>query len=191
MQLDPGLISDIERKQFINDAINDLGSLGMFEKEVDVASVDGVVAVPNDYIGLIYVKWVDGRLLQPCRVQTNLTTGNPYGFVLNNTELELVPIPTQDDAVKMYYLYRPLKLVNDSDQPDIPNGYDSLLVDYAVAKAHRKNGNTALWKEYMNYYDNKKADLLFELTRRANSRVTRMYNEDDAPTSGTFPYKLI
>ena len=53
MQLDPGLISDRERKQFLNEALKDLGSMGLFEKTTQVTIEFGFARLPDDFVEMI------------------------------------------------------------------------------------------------------------------------------------------
>ncbi len=185
MQLDPGLISDEERKQFINDCINDLGNIALFEKEVTLSSVGGVISTPTDLVSPILVRLAsDNRYLKPLSMSVMPATGdNPIGYIYKFNTIELYPKPTSEHSIKLYYAYRPAQLVSDTDIPDIPEGWDHLIVDYAVAKAHRKNGNISMFREYMSYYEAKKANLVSELMRRLNARVVETVNKEGAPVN--------
>jgi hypothetical protein len=183
MQLDPGLISDLERQTFINDALADLGSLSLFEKYATLTIVDGKAYLPDDLVAIIDVKF-DNRYLIPVKRMITMDSDKPIGYTLNYTTIEVFPkIPT--GSIDIYYAYRPLSLVNDEDKPDIPNGFDKMLVDWAVGHAHRKNGNIGLYREYVGAYNESKMMLMAELTRRLNSRVVMQHNSEymEMPTT--------
>ena len=177
MQLDPGLISDEERKRFINDCLADLGDMGLFEKEAVLTVTNGEAALPSDFVSLISVRWQDGRTLRPASLEEQIvgSGSKPVKFLLMPQKIRV--IPAADGELMLYYGYRPAPLEADTDVPDIPEGYDMLIVDYSVARAHRKNGNIGLWREYMSYYESGKLRLANELLRRINSRVTPMHNQ--------------
>lgn len=182
MQLNPGLISATERKQFINDALADLGKLNVFEKSDTLTSVDGYITTPSDYVSIITLRWVgSGRLLIPTRIPDSTIgiSSNPIYYIEQGNTIELLPKPTIDGDVDMFYNYRPSKLVEDTDQPDVPNGYDNLLVDYAIAFCHRKNGEIGLFREYKSNYDVGRIELSTELLRQKNSRITIRRNTAD------------
>jgi hypothetical protein len=170
MQLDPGLVSDTERQQFINDCLQDLGSLGGFEKHVTLSFTDGVATLPADYVD--YIALFRGDVfIRPATAQ--YTTN---GFIPRYPQIEVRPHATED--LTFWYAYSPAALSADSDIPDIPVGYDYAIVEYAVARAHRKNGNTGLYREYMSSYENAKAKLNDYLTRLQNSRVQLVINNE-------------
>lgn len=171
MQLDPGLISDTERKRFINDCIVDLGKLGGFEKTVELSVVNGDVELPDDLVDILAV-YSHGVILNPC----SYAQIGGVGYVAMCDTITVFPNDT--DTIKLLYSYTPQKLVNLEDKPEIPNGYDGLIVDYAVAKANRKNGNIGIYREYMSAYEGKKYDLMSELTRRYNTRITNTINSE-------------
>lgn len=188
MQLDPGLISDVERKAFINDCISDIGSIGLFEKVDTLPVVDGVVELPDDLITIIDVKY-DNRYLIPIRRMITMSGDRPIGYTVMYNIMELFP-PLSSGDIEMFYAYRPKNLNFDTDKPDIPNGFDKMIVDWAVAHAHRKNGNIGLYREYMGGYNEKKSNLVNELTRRYNSRVTMQHNTEYMETPST-PFDFI
>ena len=190
MQLDPGLISDEERSRFINDCLSDLGTLSLLEKSADVASVDGFVSLPTDLVEIIDVFWED-ILLRP--LESNNMTGSsakPIGYITYYDNIKLYPTPNEDGNVKLIYSYRPSSLNITSDKPDIPEGWDYLLVDYAVGRAHRKNGNIGLYREYMGAYEEGKVKLMTELTKRQNSRITPTV-DSNYPNRPDTPYDYL
>lgn len=193
MTMNPGLISDTERRQFINDCIDDLGTLDAFEKDdIAIMSVAGVVTLPDDFVSLVSVVWVDGRVLPALGYpQSGFSSGmTPIGYVPYVDKVRLYPTPETDAEARITYRYRPAHLVNDTDRPDIPNGWDSLIVDFAIAKCHRKNGEIGLYREYMSAYEDGKQKLDLELIRKLNSKIIRIVDVD-AVQVDPFPYTLI
>lgn len=192
MKLNPGLITEGERDRFLNRALLDLSDMQLFEKEVSLAHVDGVIALPDDFMSLIYVKRSDGVLLKsmPSGVPPAGGTGT-IGYIQKAATLELYPLPTGEGTVLVSYIYRLEKIVEVDDQPDLPNGYDDLLIDFAVALCHRKNGNMGIYREYMGTYNLGKDSLRLELTRRMNTRIIEMQNSDNVARPATpFDYLI-
>jgi len=194
MKLNPGLISGTERQAFLNGALDDIGSLGLLEKTNTITTVDGEVPLPDDFVSVVEVRWVNNGLkLSPSDtpyVTPSTTSINPVYYVLQANVIELIPEPSSDNDVKLTYRYRPVKMIEDDDQPDIPNGWDRLLLDYAIGHCHRKNGEVALYREYMQSYEYNKEKLVVELLRRINSRVNQADYENSVNVPTT-PYDYL
>lgn len=171
MQLDPGLISDPERKQFINDCIIDLGSISSFEKLVDIEVTDGKALLPTDFVDFIAL------FRGNTQIKPATTSRTTEGFISQYPNIEIRP--HQTETLTLWYTYAPARLEEDSDVPDIPYGFDNAIVDYAVARAHRKNGNIGIYREYMSAYESKKAELHTRLVRFENSRVGVTINSEE------------
>ena len=171
MQLDPGLISDEERKRFINDCLTDVGSAANFERQVPLYFSDGVAQLPSDFMEFIaLIK--DGRRVKPA------LNGRSNGFITRYPLIEV--FPKFDGILTLWYCYSPSHLELPTDTPDVPIGFDSAIVDYAVARAHRKNGNIGLYREYMAAYEDKKFAMYQRLTRLENSRVTMIMDSEES-----------
>lgn len=182
MQLNPGLISDTERKQFLNDALDDLGTLDVLEKDATITTVNGEVPLPDDFVSIIDIKWkATGRSLNPTKIPTTTlsTSLNPVYYIQKTDSIELLPKPSSDGDVELFYRYRPVHMVDDDDKPDIPNGWDRLLVDYAVAYCHRKNGEIGLFREYKANYDVGRTEFMIEMLKKSNSRITTTKDTSD------------
>lgn len=188
MQLDPGLISASERQAFINDCLSNLGAMGMFEKDGTLTIVDGFADLPDDLVDVLEV-YNGNTYIQPIETATVMTGTTITGYIVRYNKLESVPRVTSAE-LRIYYAYKPTKLVGDLDKPDIPNGYDKLIIDWAVGHAHRKNGNIGLYREYLGAFAEGKSDLIMELTKRANSRVMTTHNKDFQVLAPA-PYEII
>jgi len=183
MQLDPGLISDVERKRFINDCIIDLGGMSCFEKTATLSLTDGVALLPEDFVDFIALYRGD-KVISPAN--THHTTD---GFIARYPSIEVRPNATEE--LTLWYTYAPAAVTEDSDIPDIPYGFDNAIIDYAVARAHRKNGNIGLYREYMSAYNDKKFELYQRLTRYENSRVTMPFNSENSAVDDIIKSTLI
>lgn len=189
MQLDPGLISDLERQTFINDCIKEIGRTPLFEKYGDLDIVDGEVTVPDDFVELIELRY-GNYLLKPSSLNS-MEVGQtaPVRYAITYNKIQLYPA-LDTGTVRMFYVYAPAMLADPDDKPDIPNGYDSLIVDFAVGKAHRKNGNIGLYREYMSAFNSGKGELVSELLKRSNTRVRNTIENDDF-VQATFSEEII
>lgn len=183
MKLNPGLINDGERTRFLNRALLDLGDMLLFEKLSEgIAHVTGVVAFPDDFASVSYIE-IAGRRLSSMPDTTYIMAGDdPIGYIQKSNSFVLYPKPTTDGTVDLCYIYRPASMVLDGDRPDIPNGQDELLIDYAVGMCHRKNGNNGVAREYMGYYNTGKAGLQLQLVTQLNSRILTIKTSEVTPS---------
>lgn len=180
MQLDPGLISATERKQFINDALRDLSTMDLFEYKVEIPITEGVGTLPDDFISPNMLVWKEtSTSMKPTYLRPELhnsISGSSSMYVIIGDEL--ITYPKATGTVTMYYMRRLPKLINPSDKPAIPNGWDKILVDYAIGHCHRKNGQIGLYREYVAAFQSEKNKLREDLTKKQNSRVTRTVSQD-------------
>lgn len=192
MKLNPGLITNTERTRFLNRALLDLSDMNLFEKSVSLAYVDGIATIPDDFKSVVLIKSTDGRILKPVPFDSPAATGGTVvGYLQMPTTIEMYPTPATDSTVTLLYRYRLAQLVNANDQPDLPNGYDDLLMDFAVALCHRKNGNMGIYREYMGMYNVGKESLRDELTQRINARIVTLGDSSANPTLRTpFDYVI-
>lgn len=182
MQLDPGLISDLERKTFINDCIKEIGRTPLFEKYADITITNGEIDVPDDFVELIELRY-NHILLKPSSLNSmEVGQSAPVKYAITYNKIQVYPA-IDTGIARLYYVYAPAVLSDPTDQPDIPNGYDPLIVDFAVGKAHRKNGNIGLYREYMSAFNSGKGELIAELLKRSNSRVRNTIDNDSISTS--------
>ena len=75
-------------------------------------------------------------------------------------------IPDEFYTIKLYYLAKPVKLVNSTDKPLLPSEYQDILILGAKAQAERRRGNF----DFAQIYDNQKAELLTNLAMRYGPR---------------------
>lgn len=169
MQLDPGLISVDERKNFINNCIDELGRIGLFVKTATIPVLLGVADVPDDFSGIIGVHY-NGVPLKPSAQMPNVTGDTPLKYFFLYNKIKVIPSVASCN-IELTYSYKPARLVAEGDKPDLPLGWDNLIVDFAVGSAHRKNGNIGLYREYMGAYNSGRGELVTELMKRLNSSV--------------------
>lgn len=180
MRLNPGLIIDTERNRFINRGLLDLSDMQLFFKDATLDHTAGVVTLPDDFMSVLGVRRTDGVWLNSIPDYYPPSVGDtPLGYIQKASTIELYPKPTSNGQIALCYIYRLAQLTSDTEQPDVPNGYDDLLVDFAVALCHRKNGNMGIYREYMGTYNLSKESLRLELTRKLNTKIMTMQNSDN------------
>lgn len=86
-------------------------------------------------------------------------------------------IPDEFYTIKLYYLAKPVKLVNSTDKPLLPSEYQDILILGAKAQAERRRGNF----DFAQIYDNQKAELLTNLAMRYGPRQLSGENRAYAP----------
>ena len=86
-------------------------------------------------------------------------------------------VPDEFYTIKLYYLAKPVKLVNSTDKPLLPSEYQDILILGAKAQAERRRGNF----DFAQIYDNQKAELLTNLAMRYGPRQLSGENRAYAP----------
>lgn len=66
--------------------------------------------------------------------------------------VQVFPVPSQAGVLKIYYYRVPVDMVAGGDIPEIPGGWDDILVHYAEYRAKRKAGNPT-WQEAKQIYE--------------------------------------
>jgi hypothetical protein len=169
MQLDPGLVSDAERLRFVNDCLSQLGGLNLLEKAAVVDTIDQYPTLPADLVKLKEIYADDVPLTYLTSEYDQDTTGTPFGYVWEGSLLRLYPIATASVELRLIYNYSPTAAASMTSGavPDLPEGWDMLLVDYACARAHRKNGNYLSYRQY-------KADYTEALAGKVREHVAKL-----------------
>lgn len=71
----------------------------------------------------------------------SFSTANPaYTFI--SDAIEIFPTPTKDvtNGIYLWYVEDVVAMEDDADEPNVPSGYESLPIQYAVAKAKTRLG---------------------------------------------------
>jgi len=194
MQLDPGLVSDAERRRFINDFLNKVGNLQLLEKVYEEASVSTqYVDFPSDFSKLKRLYWYDGSvytLLEPVQDDAAFnSSGKPVGYNIEGNQVRLYPSPSSSGTLRWIYNYLPAEFTtsNEGDTPDIPQAWDGTIVDYACYRSHRKNGNQVASLQYYRDFKESIGDCIRSYIARLNSKVYSSVEEGTVVTdSDTF-----
>jgi hypothetical protein len=162
-------VSTTIQKEFINQAYARLWRLSRNVAEYSSATVAGQLEyiLPTDFITVSEVRW-DGDPLRPLTVNDayaydsdwRTTAGTPTYFNQEGDRLRVFPIDAVGSKVLIItYRGKPADLVADADIPDLPDGYDDVLVDYACWKCaiHLEKPSAqatfkAMWDEGVNRF---------------------------------------
>lgn len=155
-----------------------------FEKTYKYETIDsGEMQVPNDFQSVIRIviekekmkmplKYLEPRryfaAIEGEKVYCYTIIGNSIHFFLpdefncNDDDLE----PDEFYTVKLYYLAKPVKLVNPNDKPLLPAEYGEILILGALVRAERRRGNY----DFAQIYDNHKNELITNMAMRYGPR---------------------
>ena len=189
MQLDPGLISDAERLRFINDGLSEIGALQILEKVTETTTSDQYPTPPTGLLRLRALYTEDVRMSAVSGAADTTTTGTPYAYIVEAGAIRLYPIPGDTVTLRWEYTYTPAEasIVTDTSIPDLPVGWDGLLVDYACYRAHRKNGNYLSASQYKKDFDTTLASRIRERVSQINSAQTTTDRHHTRPIGDYFP----
>ncbi|MDI3298381.1 MAG: hypothetical protein QJR08_04335 [Bacillota bacterium] len=160
--------SDSEINQYINEAVQDLGRVARIaaRAQVSVSAGQALVSYPSDFQALRDVAWLDlTNALWPLArirrgVEPDTSSATPTGFIPDVGGIRLWPTPSAGGSLILAYWRRPARLSADTDTSDLPGDpgeIDRMIVDYAVARARRKDDDPA-WVAYYQTYQMARAE---------------------------------
>lgn len=191
--------SEEDIKEFINDAYFEV--LGedryTFNEKIYKATSTGSseLYVPSDYASLIHFTATDknGRTTLKYKAPRDYfdspkdSANNYYCYTVFGEHL-IYSLPTISEemvtdedfyALNLYYLAKPLLLLNDNDKPVIPREYSEIVVLGALARAEQLRDNF----DYAQIYENKKEDLVINMKQRYCPRQMDCGNRAKLPLS--------
>lgn len=73
--------------------------------------------------------------------QQSISSATPVVALLGNM-YQIFPTPTTtvSNGLHLWYMENVVDLVDDTDEPVLPNGYEDLLIEYAAGQAKRRQG---------------------------------------------------
>ena len=108
-----------------------------------------------------------------------VTRGYPGGTGRNLFVLQVYPVPSQGGTLAIFYYRLPIRIGDPVATPanytvtlDIVEGWDDLVVEYAIAKAFQKQRNDG-WKDRMQSYETKVAEMV-DVTRKFTDQPSYM-----------------
>ena len=155
-----------------------------FEKTYSYETIDsGELEVPNDFQTMIRLVVERDKMKMPLhyvapskyfaeydgmKVYQYTVIGNSVHYKLP-TDFDCDHddnVPDNYYTLKMYYVAKPVKLVNQTDVPLIPSEYSEILILGAMARAERRRGNY----DFAQIYDNQKNELITNMAMRYGPR---------------------
>lgn len=107
------------------------------------------VALPGDFLKLYArpqllpdLSWIDEYEIDEepfLQESADLWGGAKYRFLLQAGFVRLIPTPTVADTIRLWYLPHATKLVNPGDVYDGVNGYEDLVIEYALRQAAERD----------------------------------------------------
>lgn len=168
-----------------------------FEKVYSYETIDsGELETPKDFQSMIRLVAEKGKMKMPLkyvepsryfaeyegmRIYTYTIIGNVAHYYLPKVECNEVNDSDPDDyyTLKMYYVAKPVKLVNPNDKPLIPSEYGEILILGALARAERRRGNY----DFAQIYDNQKSELITNMAMRYGPRQLNGENRARIPVN--------
>lgn len=115
---------------------------------MDFPAGTATVALPDDFHRIEHLNRVDNDKWVPLTKLSNAdydsrerTSGTPLGYKIQNNFLTLWPRPESDEQVVLTYYQVPPALVNDIDQPVIPEQYQYLMVHFALKHCYEREND--------------------------------------------------
>lgn len=104
-------------------------------------------------------------------------------YFFRGKQIVVRPVPTSSAGyILPYYVYMPPKLENDDDEPDLPKGYASNLVNWALFRAFLKDNKFEKANYYKTLFENQAEMMLLEIKKRTPEwpkKATRAYADLD------------
>ena len=104
-------------------------------------------------------------------------------YFFRGKEIVIRPIPTSSTGyILPYYVYMPKPLENDDDEPDLPKGYASNLVNWALFRAFSKDNKFDKANYYKTLFEQHSEMMLLEIKKRTPEwpqRVSEFLSEID------------
>lgn len=112
-------------------------------------------ALPDDFVKLMRIeRLISGtgdsafyeRLYPITRNEQDVTlyynNGAPNNFIINKDTFSLLPVPDQAYTLHLWYAYRVEDMVNDNDEPDVPEDYQEYIAIMAARDGFLRDGRT-------------------------------------------------
>lgn len=169
--------TDAQITQWLNDGLRDLGrrteTIQSYNTSLSAVAGTAKYNLPADVIRIHRVEFVPTgqTTVYPLQAATyeemdsiwginqQSQSSYPMYYVLwgypggaATLQIQLFPIPSQAGQIRLYYYRQPAALVSGSDVPELPGGWEDLLVHYAEYRAKRK-AKDPTWQEAKQLYE--------------------------------------
>lgn len=115
--------------------------------------------------------------------------GTPGGVGQDALSVRLYPVPAQPGILNLFYYRLPYRfldpIANPTELPklvEVPEGWDDLVVLFAVARAKMKDRDPT-WKDEMESYESKIGDLV-DMSRQWHDQQRTIMNQSATPVPG-------
>jgi hypothetical protein len=124
--------------------------------------------LPDDYIDHFRITYGDDEEEKLDKVEMGSDT---TGYWIWKDEINLTFNPDGEN-LNIYYYYKPLPMENDTEEPEVPEEFQNLLVHYALYKAFKKQGATGdtNYFDVSNYYKREFLEGIQEMQSRYSKR---------------------
>jgi hypothetical protein len=158
-----------------------LGSLSAYS-DTDIVRINRIEFVPVNQTNQIYVLsastqnemdqiWGTYQQNTSTYPRWYVTRGYPGGTGRNAFTLQVYPCPSQAGTLNIFYYRLPIRISDPVADPsqyqitlDIPEGWDDMVVEYAVVQGLKKERDPE-WKDRKQEYEEKLADMV-DVTRK-------------------------
>lgn len=125
-----------------------------------------------------------GDLLSAPALMGAATSGEPRYFAYDGNQIRFFPTPDTAQAFTMVYRATAPRLVNDDDEPAIPEAYHELLVLYAKGRLYQEEDDPAAGAPFMAQFEQELREARGELVAATAFRrqAPRMWNVRPGPT---------
>lgn len=187
---------DTELNTYINRGLKDVGrrteTLLTYVTDIMVTAGFPKYPLPNDVLRIHRVEFVPvnttdtypvearshQEMDQYWGVRQSITQSYPNFYVLwgitgIDASLQLYPVPSQAGQLNIYYYRVPAELTSDSQEAEIPAGWDDLVVLYAEYEAMRKDRDPR-WQDAKQLYETGLSTMI-DLTRELHDQAQYMY----------------
>lgn len=87
------------------------------------------------------------------------STGRPSTYTIDRPNLVLYPNPDAVYALQLRFYRTPVTMVEDDDEPELPEDYHHILVTYTLARCFRRENDYEATQFHQNEYERELAEL--------------------------------
>lgn len=183
----PSFWTDAQLNRWINDGCRDVArrteTLQTFDTSLTAVASQATYSLNADVIRLHRVEFVVNSQVYPMEASTydqmdsmwgtfqTQTNSYPMFYVVRGTPgsltMQVYPVPSQSGTFNIFYYRLPQPMVSDTDDADLAEGWQDMVVLYCETQARRVSKDPT-WKDAKQEYESRILDLI---------SVTRQYND--------------
>lgn len=192
--------TDAQIKTWLNAGVREVARRSEWKRtstSVSVTAGTQIYTGPTDMIRIYRIEWQPSGSSTKYRleyrdinamdaiwgVNQSIGQGIPEFYTLvaaSPVSIELSPTPSSNGALKVYYYQMPADLATDgtadSSTLSVPNGWEDLPVEWAVALAYRKSHNAEQYQLAMTHFNSTLSELM-EMATRFTDEPTAMVQD--------------